>query len=114
MAAEVLGARVDNQIEAHGDGFATPRRREGVVHYCDEAVLLGNRSHGLEVAHLEDGVGQRLHIEYLGVLLNGCLVRRRVPHISHRDLDAESWEVLSHESVCAAVAVGARNHVVVL
>ena len=114
VSTEILGTRVDDQVKAHRDGVAGPRCREGVVDDGDESVLLGNRGHGLEIAYLEDGVRKRLDVEHLGVLLNRRLIGRRVPHVRHRDLDAESREILGDQTVCATIAVSARDHVVVL
>ena len=105
---------MNDQIETEVYWVTPPWSCECVIDNCNEFMLLGDCGHSFEIAYLEDGVGQRLDVEYLGVLLNRRLIGRRVSNIRHRDLDAESGKVFCHQSVSATVAVCTRDHVIVL
>ena len=86
---------MDDQIHAHLERLTTPGRREGVVDDEQQVVSLGHFRHGLNVANLQHGVGQRFDVEDFGVLLDGGLVGGSVAHVRHRGLDAEAREFLS-------------------
>ena len=114
MAAEVFCRGVQNEVDAHVQRFAPPRRCEGVVDEEEQVVSLRNVGHRLDVADLEHGVGQRLDVQEFRVLLNGRLVGRRVSHVGHRGRNTKAREFFGQKTVGSAVNVGAGDHVVAL
>ena len=65
---------MDDQINAHLQWLATPRRGKGVVDDDEKVVPPSNVHHCRDVADLEDGVGEGLDVEDLCVLLDRSLV----------------------------------------
>ena len=114
MAAKVLGRGVKNEVDSHVQRFAPPRRGEGVVDEEKQVVSLRNVGHRLDVADLEDGVGQRLDVQKFRVVLDGRFVGRWVAHVGHRGRNTKTREFLGQKTVGPTVNVGAGDHVIAL
>ena len=83
MPSQILRRGVNDEVNAHCERFATPRRSESVVNDQQKIMTLGHLNHGLDITHLEDRIGQGLDVEKFRVVLNGGFVGQRVSHIGH-------------------------------
>ena len=114
MAAEVFGRGMNDQIDAHGQGFAPPWGGEGVVDDEEQIVAFGYFSHGLNITDLQDGVGQRLNVENFRVGLNSGFVGSGISHVGHGGRNTEAGKFFGQQPVGAPIDVSARNDVVAL
>ena len=112
VPTEVLGGRMNDEIDAVLEGIAAPRAGKGAVDDGQDVVPLGHFNHGWNVADLEHGIGQRLDVEQFGVRLNGRLVGGGVTHVCQGHLDAKAGHFVHEQPVGSTVDVGTGHDVI--
>ena len=88
MSHVILGAGVEHDVRAVIQRPHDERREERIIHDELAAVLVGQRCDGRQIRQLQEGIGQRLQIDDLGVGLHGLLDVLQVQDLHPVGLDA--------------------------
>ena len=118
VAVQVLGAAVEDQVDADGRGPEVHRARERVVDQGHEPVRLGELRDRGNVGDLNERVRDRLDVDRLRFLAQlglprsrrrpnrSCRTRCRARQVMHDEVVRSAVEALLHEQVIASLEDG--------
>ena len=104
MSADELGGRMNHHVCTVFDG-TEDNWGEGVVDNHYDVVFVCNLSDGIQIGHVAVGISEGLHIDSLGVGLNGIFQCLKVVDIDDSVGDTLCAECVGDEIVGTAIEV---------